>query len=270
MNVTLQGVSYEYEVVGSGEPLLLLHGFTGSMETWRSFVPSWSEQFQVILVDIVGHGKTESPEDVTHYDIRNAALQMKELLDFLHIEKAHILGYSMGGRLAITMACLYPEYVRSLLLENCTAGLESEDEREERREKDERLADKIEREGIESFVTMWENIPLFETQKSLVQNVQEAVRKERLANNPKGLANSLRGMGTGAQPSWWNELPNLKMPVLLMNGEYDEKFFRILKNIEKCVSDAKFVKIDGAGHAIHVEQPEKFDTIVKGFLKTMQ
>ena len=87
MNVTLQGVSYEYEVVGSGEPLLLLHGFTGSMETWRSFVPSWSEQFQVILVDIVGHGKTESPEDVTHYDIRNAALQMKELLDFLHIEK---------------------------------------------------------------------------------------------------------------------------------------------------------------------------------------
>ncbi|PHF05199.1 2-succinyl-6-hydroxy-2,4-cyclohexadiene-1-carboxylate synthase [Bacillus wiedmannii] len=270
MNVTLQGVSYEYEVVGSGEPLLLLHGFTGSMETWRSFVPSWSEQFQVILVDIVGHGKTESPEDVTHYDIRNVALQMKELLDYLHIERAHILGYSMGGRLAITMACLYPEYVHSLLLENCTAGLKSEDEREERREKDERLADKIEREGINSFVTMWENIPLFETQKLLAQNVQEAVRKERLANNPKGIANSLRGMGTGAQPSWWNELQNLKIPVLLINGEHDEKFFRILKNIEKCVSDAKFVKIDGAGHAIHVEQPEKFDTIVKGFLKTMQ
>ena len=52
---------------------------------------------------------------------------------------------------------------------------------------------------------MWENIPLFETQKRLAQNVQEAVRKERLANNPKGLANSLRGMGTGTQPSWWNE-----------------------------------------------------------------
>ena len=76
---------------------------------------------------------------------------------------------------------------------------------------------------------MWENIPLFETQKRLAQNVQEAVRKERLANNSKGLANSLRGMGTGAQPSWWNELQNLKMPVLLMNGEYDEKFFCILK-----------------------------------------
>ncbi|MGG0721530.1 2-succinyl-6-hydroxy-2,4-cyclohexadiene-1-carboxylate synthase [Bacillus mycoides] len=270
MKVTLQGVSYEYEVVGSGEPLLLLHGFTGSMETWRSFIPSWSEQFQVILVDLVGHGKTESPEDVTHYDIQNVALQMKELLDHLHIENAHVLGYSMGGRLAITMACLYPQYVRSLLLENCTAGLESEEERKERRKKDERLADKIEQEGIRIFVSMWENIPLFETQKRLAQNVKEAVRKERLANNPKGLANSLRGMGTGAQPSWWNELQNLKMPVLLLNGESDEKFFRLLKNIEKCIPRAKFVKIDGAGHAIHVEQPEKFDTIVKGFLKTMQ
>ncbi|MGE6540067.1 2-succinyl-6-hydroxy-2,4-cyclohexadiene-1-carboxylate synthase [Bacillus luti] len=270
MKVTLQGVSYEYEVVGSGEPLLLLHGFTGSMETWRSFIPSWSEQFQIILVDLVGHGKTESPEDVTHYDIKNVALQMKELLDYLHIDKAHILGYSMGGRLAITTACLYPEYVHSLILENCTAGLESEEEREERREKDEQLANKIEREGIKNFVSMWENIPLFETQKRLAQNVQESVRNERLANNPKGLANSLRGMGTGAQPSWWNELESFKMPVLLLNGEHDEKFFCILKNIKKCVSDAKFVKIDGAGHAIHVEQPEKFDTIVKGFLKTMQ
>ncbi|PFJ15413.1 2-succinyl-6-hydroxy-2,4-cyclohexadiene-1-carboxylate synthase [Bacillus cereus] len=270
MKITLQGVSYEYEVVGRGEPLLLLHGFTGSMETWRSFIPSWSEEFQVIVVDLVGHGSTESPEEVTHYDIKNVALQMKELLDHLHIEKAHILGYSMGGRLAITMACLYPEYVHSLLLENCTAGLESEEARKERREKDERLADKIEREGIESFVLMWENIPLFETQKRLAKNVQEAVRKERLTNDPKGLANSLRGMGTGAQPSWWHKLEEFNMPVFLMNGECDEKFFRILKNIEKCVSNAKFVKIDGAGHAIHVEQPEKFDTIVKGFLKAMQ
>ena len=107
-------------------------------EAWKRgvlFISSWSEQFQVIVVDLVGHGKTESPENVVHYDIRNVALQMKELLDYLHIEKAHILGYSMGGRLAITMACLYPDYVHSLLLENCTAGLENEADRKERREK---------------------------------------------------------------------------------------------------------------------------------------
>lgn len=270
MKVTLEGVKYEYEVVGSGEPLLLLHGFTGSMETWRPFISSWSKQFQVITVDLVGHGKTESPEELTYYDIQNVALQMTKLLDRLHIKKAHILGYSMGGRLAITMACLYPGRVRSLLLENCTAGIEMEPDRQERCMKDGQLAERIELKGIEAFVNMWENIPLFTTQKSLREDVKEAVRQERLANDPRGLANSLRGMGTGAQPSWWNQLVKLKMPVLLMNGEHDQKFFHILKNIQKRIPHAKFVKIDGAGHAIHVEQPQKFGTIVEGFLKTMQ
>ncbi|HEK9100630.1 2-succinyl-6-hydroxy-2,4-cyclohexadiene-1-carboxylate synthase [Bacillus pfraonensis] len=270
MKVMLEGVTYEYEVVGSGEPLLLLHGFTGSMETWRPFISSWSQQFQVILVDLVGHGKTESPEEMTHYDIQNVALQMTTLLDHLHIEKAHILGYSMGGRLAITMACLYSERVKSLLLENCTAGLEMEADREARRIKDEQLADRIEFEGIELFVNFWENIPLFATQKKLPNDMKEAVRKERLANIPRGLANSLRGMGTGVQPSWWNQLERLKMPVLLMNGEYDQKFFQILASMKKCIPHAKFVKIDGAGHAIHVEQPQKFGTIVEGFLKTIK
>ncbi|AWC34339.1 2-succinyl-6-hydroxy-2,4-cyclohexadiene-1-carboxylate synthase [Bacillus cytotoxicus] len=270
MKVTLEGVAYEYEVAGSGEALLLLHGFTGSMETWRSFLPLWSKQFQVITVDIVGHGKTESPESLVHYDIQNVAVQMTKLLDHLQIEKAHILGYSMGGRLAITMSCLYPERVKSLILENCTAGLETEADRKARRMKDEQLAERIELEGIEVFVNHWENIPLFATQKTLPQAIKQAVRKERLANHPRGLANSLRGMGTGAQPSWWNELAGLKMPVLLLSGEYDKKFFLILKNMQKRVRNAKFVKIDKAGHAIHVEQPQKFGTIVEGFLKTIR
>ena len=109
----------------------------------------------------------------------------------------------------------------------------------------------------------------FETQKRLAKTYKKRCEKNDLLTTQKG-SQIACGHGNGAQPSWWDELKNLKIPVLLMNGEYDEKFFRILKNIEKCMSDAKFVKIHGAGHAIHVEQPEKFDTIVKGFLKTMQ
>ena len=116
---------------------------------------------------------------------------------------------------------------------------------------------------------MWENIPLLK-RKTFSKNVQEAVRKERLANNPKGLANRLAGHGNGAQPSWWDELKNLKIPVLLMNGEYDEKFFRILKILKNACLMRNLSKFMVFGHAIHVEQPEKFDTIVKGFLKTMQ
>ena len=114
MKVTLQGVSYEYEVAGSGEPLLLLHGFTGSMETWGSFIPAWSEQFQVILVDIVGHGKTESPKDVTHYDIQNVGTSNERILDHFILKMRTTWLFYGWYDLRLTMACLYPEYVRSL------------------------------------------------------------------------------------------------------------------------------------------------------------
>ena len=151
MKVTLQGVSYEYEVAGSGEPLLLLHGFTGSMETWRSFIPSWSEQFQVILVDIVGHGKTESPEEVTHYDIQNVALQMKNYWIIFILKMRIYLAIQWVVDLRLRWHAYIQNMCIRLLLENCTAGLENAEGAKERKEKDERLADKIEQEGIRSF-----------------------------------------------------------------------------------------------------------------------
>ncbi|MFD3448694.1 2-succinyl-6-hydroxy-2,4-cyclohexadiene-1-carboxylate synthase [Microbacteriaceae bacterium 4G12] len=267
MKAVLNGVSYEYEVIGSGEPLLLLHGFTGSKETWRRFLPSWSQQFQIITVDLIGHGETDRPDDPKRYRIEKVAEDIVQLLTKLHVQKAHVLGYSMGGRLAITLACLYPEYVQSLLLENCIAGLESEQERIERMQKDEELAAYIEQHGIQAFINRWENIPLFATQKTLPEVVQEQTRKQRLRNDAKGLANSLRGMGTGAQPSWWRELKKLEMPILLISGEYDEKFWHILSRMKNEFPRAELVQISEAGHAIHVEQPEKFDTIVSGFLQ---
>ncbi|WP_028399697.1 2-succinyl-6-hydroxy-2,4-cyclohexadiene-1-carboxylate synthase [Ectobacillus panaciterrae] len=269
MKIDLNGVLYEYEAAGEGEPLLLLHGFTGSMDTWRPFLASWSREYQVIMVDLLGHGKTESPASTKRFRIEQAACDLVSLLERLEIEKVHVLGYSMGGRLALSFACLYPERVNSLLLENCTAGLVSEEERAARVQQDQALASFIEQKGIPAFIEKWENISLFASQKQLPDETQEATRKQRLQNSPVGLANSLRGMGTGRQPSWWNELHELTMPVLLISGEYDEKFFRILSRMKELIPRADLVQISGAGHAIHVEQPEKFDTIVRGFLQNL-
>jgi 2-succinyl-6-hydroxy-2,4-cyclohexadiene-1-carboxylate synthase len=121
--------------------------------------------------------------------------------------------------------------------------------------------------GLEAFVERWENIPLFASQQQLPYSVREQMRQQRLQNNPLGLANSLRGMGTGMQPSWWSSLHRLCMPVLLLGGEYDEKFLRILQCMEQRLPNAEFVQVSGAGHTIHVEQPEKFDTIVRSFFQ---
>ncbi|MCM3587987.1 2-succinyl-6-hydroxy-2,4-cyclohexadiene-1-carboxylate synthase [Mesobacillus maritimus] len=264
MKINLNDVMYNVEQSGSGFPLLLLHGFTGSIETWYPFLPILKSQN--IMIDLLGHGKTESPSDSNRYDIQKAAEDLNLLLDQLDIEKTDVLGYSMGGRLAITFAVLFPNRVRKLILESTTPGLKRDFDRQERRERDAKLANKILSEGVEAFVRHWENIPLFQTQLNLPDKVREQIRNQRMQNNCIGLSNSLLGMGTGSQPSWWETLPTWSFPTLFLAGEWDEKFCKIGIEVASAVPNGLFMKIKNAGHAIHVEETEKFGTIVSEFL----
>ncbi|WP_025729907.1 2-succinyl-6-hydroxy-2,4-cyclohexadiene-1-carboxylate synthase [Heyndrickxia ginsengihumi] len=264
--MNINGVYYHVEVIGKGTPVLCLHGFTGDGNTWKKMTDLLQSQYQVILVDILGHGQSAKPTDPNRYDIEKVAQDLHEIVNNLGIDRVNIIGYSMGGRLAITFAVLYPEKVKSLLLESTSPGLKTENEREERREKDGQLANMIEEKGIEAFVSYWTNIPLFASQKSLPIQKQEAIRKQRLENDPIGLANSLRGMGTGAQHSWWDHLSRLSMPILLVTGSLDQKFCKIAEEMKQSLANAEHMTVLNVGHAIHVEVPEKFGTIVKGFL----
>ncbi len=259
-------VAYHVKIVGFGEPLLLLHGFTGNVDTWKFLFPLYCNQYQLIMVDIIGHGKTEALVDVERYRMEQIARDLKEILEKLSISKAHVLGYSMGGRLALTFANLYPQCVRSLILESASPGLETEDERSERRKQDQRLAECIMSGGMEAFVESWENIPLFESQKRLPLEQQLNIHNQRLTNSPLGLANSLLGMGTGSQPSWWEELENMKMPVLLITGELDLKFCKIAERMHQRLRNCEWKIINDVGHAIHVEDRDKFGKIVIEFL----
>src|SRR5699024_2370366 len=129
--------------------------------------------------------------------------------------------------------------------------------------------DFIESGGIKAFVDYWENIPLFESQKQLSGSVRERIRHERLFHSKEGLAESLRYMGTGSQPSWREELPNLSIPILLLAGEYDKKFIEINQMMEKLLPSVELTIVKNAGHAIHVEQPSIFGKIVIGFLQSV-
>ena len=267
MKIRINDVLYSYNICGEGEPLLLLHGFTGSKNTWNECIECWSQSFQVITIDLLGHGETESPKDPKRYQMEQACLDLKTLLDQLEIKSVNLLGYSMGGRLALSFACLYPQYVNLLLLESTSPGLKTESERVERIKNDQKLADMIQKKGLLTFINYWERIPLFESQNKLPEHIRQKVRLERENQNPLGLINSLLGMGTGMQPSWWDNLSNLKLPVLILVGELDEKFYKIGLEMEKLLPNASLVKFNGAGHAIHLEQAEKFGTIVKEFIK---
>ena len=267
MMIEVEDLSFYVEKKGKGETLLLLHGFTGASSNWKPFIDKWSSSFQVIAVDLIGHGKSSKPDDPSFYSIEKMSGYLKKVLDRLNVTNVHLLGYSMGGRLALSFAIRYPSLVKSLILESSSPGLLTIGERDERVRKDHALATRIKEKGISEFVQFWETISLFASQRNLPQSVQSKVREQRLRNSEIGLANSLIGMGTGAQPSYWNQLNHMAFPVLLLTGELDQKFVSIAKRMKKSLSRADFVQINHVGHTIHVEEPQIFDKMVVAFLK---
>lgn len=261
--VKIADATYAYIDIGEGEPLVLLHGFTGSKEAWEKHMQTFAKRYRVIAIDLPGHGETRSNEPRT---MALFAQDLHEILQRLELSPVHLLGYSLGGRAALSYAINFPGNIRSLILESASPGLMTEAERKARQKQDDQLARLLLDEGIEAFVHYWENIPLFETQKALPKNVQTSIRNGRLQQSEEGLACSLRYMGTGTQPSWWSKLHTCNFPVLLVAGALDKKFVKINQAMHDQLKHARLEIVADAGHAVHIEQDEKFDTIVMEFL----
>ncbi len=192
---SIRGVHYHFSDEGSGAPLVLLHGFTGSSQNWAAHSAHFAHSHRVIAPDLLGHGRTDAPPDPARYSMAESAADLAELLAQIAPGPVTLLGYSMGGRLALYFALHYPERVARLILESASPGLATAQERQQRIAADEALAARIERDGIEKFVDFWEGISLFASQQRLPTAEREALRGGRLQNRVTGLAASLRGHG---------------------------------------------------------------------------
>ncbi|NMH67218.1 2-succinyl-6-hydroxy-2,4-cyclohexadiene-1-carboxylate synthase [Bacillus sp. RO3] len=266
MILRVNDIPYYVEVKGEGEPLVFLHGFTGDTTTWSLITEPLSKKFTCICIDLIGHGRTESPEDPMRYTMDSVARDLDGILTELEVDRATFIGYSMGGRTALHFAMKHPERIKALILESASPGMKTIEEREERQKKDDALASRIINGGIQAFVEFWEEIPLFASQKRLPYAERLAIRKQRLNQSPTGLSNSLRGMGTGAQVSWWQSLGSISVPVYLLVGELDGKFVQIAQDMKTLNPDFQIMTFSNTGHAIHVEEPRKFGTMIEELL----
>ena len=274
MNVTtrnevIDGLRYAVEETGAGEPLVLLHGFTGCAANWRPLLPRLAEHHRVIAIDLPGHGNSGAPGSVARYKMPRVAADLIELLNRHNATPAHWLGYSMGGRLALYMAVRQSSVVRSLTLVSATAGLANAAKRQARRAADEALAARIERDGVASFVAEWERNLLFAGLAGLPEEARATLHEQRLSNSPLGLANSLRGMGAGAQPSLWSRLAAMTAPALLIAGQRDTKFVALNEGLAVSIPNATLRLIPDAGHVVQMEQPEAFLAAVTDFLERL-
>ena len=271
------GVDLAVSVSGpqQGVPVVVLHGFTGSAEAMAPLTSRLAPAFRiaddherplrVIAPDLVGHGRSEAPDYPSPYRVQAMADQIAVLADEIECEAFHLVGYSMGGRVALTLACAAPRRLRSLALIGGTAGIADPDERHRRVEADAARAEQITAD-LSAFVDEWMAHPLFAGQAALGVEHLAAARAQRLASNPQGLANSLRHGGTGSMTPLHAELGRCEVPTLLVAGIKDTKFCAIAEELAASLPDAAIVRVAAAGHAVHVERPRHAAAAVAAFI----
>ena len=247
-------------------PVVFLHGFTGSIDDWSDLIKELEDLYEPISINLAGHGTSAHTADISEYTIDAEIDRLLRLVNSHMIEKFVLAGYSMGGRIALSFACRYPDRLRGLILESTTAGIKDEDERRLRIKSDEELARFIESSDIEVFVDRWMSLPLFASQNKMPPGKLMELRARKLRNSRTALANSLRAAGTGRMEPLWEQISNLSMPVVLITGLLDTKFTEINKKMASLIPDCKHIVSDDAGHTVHFEKPDMYHQVVKDFI----
>jgi 2-succinyl-6-hydroxy-2,4-cyclohexadiene-1-carboxylate synthase len=225
--------------------VVLLHGFTHTGASWDAVVAELGERYRSLAPDIRGHG---SASDRTPVSLDAVLGDLAGLAP----PRFTLVGYSMGGRIALHAALGLGERVERLVLIGASPGIADATERQARRLADDRLADELEAEDIETFARRWAQTPVLAGQPP---EVLAAVHADRLRNRPDGLARALRRLGTGALPSVWDRLGEITVPVVLVVGERDQKFTAIAAEMASGLPRAEVLTVPGVGHAVHLEAP---------------
>lgn len=260
-----ENYQFHYSFKGSRDnpPILLLHGFMGSSDDFKNAMALLADQFYCIAVDLPGHGKTKVLGGDECYTMPNTAQALIYLLDKLKIKKCFLVGYSMGGRLALYLTLHFPERFEKVVLESASPGLKTTQEQLSRIEYDSKLARELEESDFYAFLVAWYNQAIF---KNLKQHPNfENLIKSRVGNNPLELAKSLRYMGTGSQLSLWQKIEYNEIPLLLLVGEKDDKFKAINAEMA-CICNVAYIKIiKDCDHNIHFEKMDLWVSSVRKF-----
>jgi 2-succinyl-6-hydroxy-2,4-cyclohexadiene-1-carboxylate synthase len=226
--------------------LVLLHGFTQTRQSWRRTVAALGGRYRALAPDLPGHGQAAERRPAS---FAACAAYVRALAG----QPCILVGYSMGGRIALHTALAVPGLVERLVLIGASPGLADPAEREQRRRADETLAERIEAVGVAVFAEEWGAQALFAGQD---ERLAAAAHADRLRNTSQGLAAALRGLGTGVMSPLWDRLPQLGIPVTLVVGARDAKFRATAERMSSALPDARLHVVEGAGHAVPLERPD--------------
>ena len=238
--------------------LLALHGFTGSPRSW-DFLPSEPKGATRFVPALVGHFGAEADDHVLDFEAEVDRLAQLSVA----ASTLHVVGYSLGARLALGFALRHPARVSRLTLISGHPGLASDTERSERRAADARWCELLLNHGSVAFVDAWQAQSLWATQAQLDAATLSRKRSERLSHDPAGLSRSLRATGLAEMPNYRPGLAQLTVPLTLLAGALDTKFRKLAEQMAKTVAHSELAIVDGAGHDLLLERPEFIAAVIR-------
>lgn len=238
-------------IVNPGMPsgILFLHGFLGDAKEFRDIGRDFEKTHTVIYADLPGHGSHQITSQCATFE--SIVEDYAQLLSKQRTKDWHVVGYSMGGRLALFLACKWPQLIQRMTLISASPGLESVRERTRRIYSDRHLANKLRRGSMREILGEWYRQPLFEFYRRSAKFAETLLRRQ--SGNPIQLASALDVMGLGKQPSLWGELTKLKMPTELICGERDLKFCQIANRMRQANPSLNVTHVAQCGHVVHLE-----------------
>jgi len=238
-------------------PVVLIHGMLGGPEVWAPVVAALGAAAPLSPITLPGHGREPWGTELSSFE------QAVDAIALRLPERCALVGYSLGGRVALALAARHPARVAWVAAVGADPGIEDERERRSRRSWDRSLAALVRARGMEALVAEWERLPVFETQRAVEPERLGAQRALRSSHQPEAIAWALETLGTGSMRSLWSALERVAVPTLLITGALDAKFSRIAERAASRLRAARAVTLEGVGHSPLLEAPAALAEVLR-------
>ncbi len=262
--MTRSSLSFTRSGTPNKQAIVFLHGFLGSHDDWNGIVAPLQSSYDFICFDLPGHDKSEAV-DQSLFQFDNCCAAIAETLANLGIANCTLVGYSMGGRIALQCVLKFPQMFRAVVLVGAHPGIESEPVRLSRLAQDEQLAERLMTMPLERFVDEWYRQPLFDSLRE--STAYRDLLARRASGDRDSLARALARFSIGRQKPLWGELSKLSIPLCYVAGERDPKYTAIGRRVVDLCPHGKLHIIPHAGHAVHIEQPEELSRVIAAFVE---
>jgi pimeloyl-ACP methyl ester carboxylesterase len=268
---TDDGVKLYYEETGSGTPIVFVHEFAGDGRSYEPQVRYFSRRYRCINYNARGFPPSDVPENFESYSQARARDDIRAVMDALKLEKAHILGISMGGFATLHFGFAYPERALSLVVAGCGYGA-APGARQQFHDETARTAAQIAEKGMAEVSKSYGSGPTRVQLRNKDPRGYAEFLQQLSEHSTLGSANTMRGV-QARRPSLWDLIDDMKkldVPTLVATGDEDDPCLEPGLLMKRHVKSAALVVLPNTGHALNLEEPDLFNRLCDDFFHQVE